>query len=107
MAQQRQRFEQLAARLWWQRSRLAEFPQCRCGAAAHDLRRRRGLTQHQVLHDEFEVQQPARTVLEVPGRGPRVLLRDAPSHVGDIGHEAPGVAGRAQHLADYIGHPSA
>ena len=99
MAQQRQRFEQLAARLWRQRSRLAELAQrpavprhTTCGDEAASRR-----TRYCTMNSRSS--SPPGPILEVPGRGPRVLLCNAPAHVGDVEHA--GVRGRASEPAHW------
>ena len=88
LAQQSQRIAQFMLGLRREDPGLAQRLQRLGGGAMQDLRRRSGLAQHQVLHDEFEVDQPAGAVFEIPRRGSRVLGGDAPPHLGDVDQQA-------------------
>ena len=100
MPQQSERLGQLANRLRRQGSGLAECDQRGAGFAVQHLGHPRGLAQQQVLRDEFEVDQPAAPVAQIPGRRPRPALGDPAPHVRDIDDQALRVARLPQRRLD-------
>ena len=103
MAQQGEGVAQLARPLRRQSAGRAERLQRRVGVAPQHLGRPRRFAQHQVLHQEFEIHEPAAPVAQIPRRGTRGAFGDAAAHVGDFGDEPLLVARRGQRRRDRRG----
>ena len=59
----------------------------------------------QILRDEFEVDQPAGDVFQVPALLVALLGRDRGAHLHDVAGDRLGVARAAQHVADHLLDP--
>ena len=80
---------------------LVEFGDDAGGVGVENFRMPGRMHELKILRDEFEIDQPARGIFQVPLRILAVLLGDGLTHVGDVARDRLGVALAAEHVMDH------